>query len=93
MPTRRDVGQAAEMGSDDDDHEAMFIRDYERYKSVKERGEAARIFALRALVQLYDISGGSGVEDRDANIKVMQRLLDETDVEEKYDQLRRDALE
>jgi hypothetical protein len=97
MPTRRDVGQAAEMGSDDDDHEAMFVRNYERYQWVKQRGEAARIFALRALVQLHDISGVSAVEDRNASVKAMHKLLgtllDEPDVQEMYHELRRDALE
>ena len=97
MPTRRDVGQTAAMGSEDDDHGALFVQNYECYQSVKRRGEAARVFALRALVQLHQISGVSGVEDRNANVEAMHRLLgtllDETDVGELYYQLRKDALE
>jgi hypothetical protein len=63
------------MDSEDDDHGALFVQNYERYQSVKRRGEAARIFALRALVQLHHISGVSGAEDRNANVKVMHRLV------------------
>ena len=86
------------MSSADEDHGARFLRDYERYQSVKERGEPdIRLFALRALVQLHHISGGSAAEHRNANVKAMHRflgtLVGETDVGELYDQLRKDALE
>jgi hypothetical protein len=86
------------MSSTDDDHGARFLRDYERYHSVKQRGGPdIRLFALRALLQIHHITGVHGVEDRNANIKVMHRLLgalmDETDVAEMYDELRKDALE
>jgi len=90
----RDLG----MSSDDDDHGARFLRDYERYQSVKQRGGPdIRLFALRTLVQIHHLSGASAAEDRNANIKVMHRLLgrflDESDVQEMYDELRRDAFE
>ena len=38
------------VSSQDADRGAPFLRNYERYEAVKQRGEAARVFAPRALI-------------------------------------------
>jgi hypothetical protein len=84
------------MSIDDVDHGTLFLRNYERYEAAKQRGESKDIsrFSLLALNQIHLISGVSAAEDRDANFRVMHRLLpilSESEVRQVYDQLRGDA--
>ncbi|MBV9873479.1 MAG: hypothetical protein JO025_02015 [Verrucomicrobia bacterium] len=78
MPIRRDVGKLQKWAAMNDDHEAMFVRNYEQYQSVKQRGETPRLFALRALVQLHDISGGWRREEKFGHPRAIGTDLDST---------------
>lgn len=76
------------------DHEDRFFRHYERYEAAKHRGEDFREWALFALNEIHHISGVSAAEDRDANVRVLHRLLPiltEAQAREAYNQLREDA--